>query len=415
METRNPVTQRAQAAHVTQKNPVIRDGRRWASRVRFGGARTSFKVFFGMFLAMFLAMFVAASAAFGKRAPQRVFWARFEHRGLLQGAQIRFRRAVKRAVRKAGMVAVGKGRIKPRCRARTCLVKKGRARRARWNLELWVKAIGESYIVRALFYETAHPKRVTKRRATCEICTLDEACAKVRDTVHAVLQSGLHRAKTPRPWAGRERTRRTNPDEVKARKAKMRETKAHKAKAHKAKAHGATASRPFEAANPLLQRARPVRSSGLLEVQQSAQRQRQRQRRAKTLRSAGWILAGASLLGWVPGAVLLGIDGKGTCAKKGECPRLYDTRTGGIVALSLGGACLAAAVTLYVWGALEAGRGSEKGGAGGGATAGFTAQGQSETVGHTQRQSNKPRRVSDLRFMLMWARAGVAAAFTGRF
>ncbi len=72
------------------------------------------------------------------------------------------------------------------------------------------------------------------------------------------------------------------------------------------------------------------------------------------LKRMGWILGGASLLGFVPGAVLLAIDGKGTCSKsEGECPKVYDTKMGGIASLAIGGACLVTGVTLYVLGALR--------------------------------------------------------------
>jgi hypothetical protein len=51
------------------------------------------------------------------------------------------------------------------------------------------------------------------------------------------------------------------------------------------------------------------------------------------------------------GAALVAVDGRGTCARTAgqlECPDVYDTRTGGIVALAAGGALVVTSVIMFV-------------------------------------------------------------------
>ncbi len=78
-----------------------------------------------------------------------------------------------------------------------------------------------------------------------------------------------------------------------------------------------------------------------------------KKRLAGTLKLSGWILGGVSLGSLVAGGVLLALDGKGTCSGPGECPRVYDTKAGGLATVIIGGVGLAAAATLvglgYAW------------------------------------------------------------------
>jgi hypothetical protein len=181
-------------------------------------------------------------------------------------------------------------------------------------MEVALDGLGESYVVRVAVYHTLEEKRRVELRKNCDICTVSEACSAVAGAVAQALERLGGRASKPTPRAP-------------------------------ANAEGAGERRHSRKAAPrvtLTQRQQAHRPSPPDE-----------RRKGKVLRGVAWVAGGAALLGLIPGAVLLSLDGRGTCSGGGECPKVYDTKTGGIVALSLGGACLATAATLYVLGVLS--------------------------------------------------------------
>jgi hypothetical protein len=74
-------------------------------------------------------------------------------------------------------------------------------------------------------------------------------------------------------------------------------------------------------------------------------------RRGHALRPLKWISLGGGVLAVGAGAALVAVDGHGTCALTNgqrQCADVYDTRTGGIVALAAGGALVVTSVILFV-------------------------------------------------------------------
>ena len=73
--------------------------------------------------------------------------------------------------------------------------------------------------------------------------------------------------------------------------------------------------------------------------------------RGGALKPLKWISLVGGVLAAGAGAALFAIDGKGTCTRAAgqtQCPDVYDTRTGGIVALAAGGALVVTGVILFV-------------------------------------------------------------------
>jgi hypothetical protein len=73
--------------------------------------------------------------------------------------------------------------------------------------------------------------------------------------------------------------------------------------------------------------------------------------RSRALRPLKWVTLVGGVLAVGAGAALLAVDGRGTCSLPGgqrQCADVYDTRTGGIVALAGGGALVVTSVILFV-------------------------------------------------------------------
>ncbi len=73
--------------------------------------------------------------------------------------------------------------------------------------------------------------------------------------------------------------------------------------------------------------------------------------RSRALRPLKWVTLVGGVLAVGAGAALLALDGHGTCSLPSgqrQCADVYDTRTGGIVALAGGGALVATSVILFV-------------------------------------------------------------------
>ena len=75
------------------------------------------------------------------------------------------------------------------------------------------------------------------------------------------------------------------------------------------------------------------------------------ERHTHAMRPLKWVTLAGGVLAVGAGAVLVALDGKGTCTLAGgqrQCPNVYDTRTGGFVALGAGGALVVTSVILFV-------------------------------------------------------------------
>ncbi|MGZ3427085.1 MAG: PEGA domain-containing protein, partial [Polyangia bacterium] len=73
--------------------------------------------------------------------------------------------------------------------------------------------------------------------------------------------------------------------------------------------------------------------------------------RSPALRPLKWVTLVGGVLAVGAGAALFALDGRGTCALgngQRQCADVYDTRTGGIVALAGGGALVVTSVILFV-------------------------------------------------------------------
>lgn len=69
------------------------------------------------------------------------------------------------------------------------------------------------------------------------------------------------------------------------------------------------------------------------------------------LRPLKWVTLVGGALAIGAGAALFAVDGRGTCTRAPgqlQCPDVYDTRTGGIVALAAGGALVVTSVVLFI-------------------------------------------------------------------
>jgi hypothetical protein len=74
-------------------------------------------------------------------------------------------------------------------------------------------------------------------------------------------------------------------------------------------------------------------------------------RHGGAIRALKWVTLAGGVLAVGAGAALWAVDGRGTCTRATgqlQCPEVYDTRTGGIVALAGGGALLLTGVVLFV-------------------------------------------------------------------
>ncbi|MCU1280908.1 MAG: hypothetical protein JWM53_4454 [bacterium] len=73
--------------------------------------------------------------------------------------------------------------------------------------------------------------------------------------------------------------------------------------------------------------------------------------RGHALRSLKWVTLVGGALAVAAGAALIAVDGRGTCSLTNgqrQCADVYDTRTGGIIALAGGGALVVTSVILFV-------------------------------------------------------------------
>ncbi len=74
-------------------------------------------------------------------------------------------------------------------------------------------------------------------------------------------------------------------------------------------------------------------------------------RRGDALKPLKWVTLVGGVLAVGAGAALIAVDGRGACSRAPnqlQCPDVYDTRTGGIVALAGGGALVVTSVILFV-------------------------------------------------------------------
>lgn len=74
-------------------------------------------------------------------------------------------------------------------------------------------------------------------------------------------------------------------------------------------------------------------------------------RHSDAVKPLKWVTLAAGLAAVGAGAALVALDGHGTCTPltgQKQCPDVYDTRTGGIVALAGGGALVVTSVILFV-------------------------------------------------------------------
>lgn len=264
-----------------------------------------------------------------------IYWDALKTEGLKRPSRKRFVKAVNAAAKKERVTLSMGWRVeKKECKTLSCRRNRANKAGASWLLTVEVEALGETYITKVTVSAVGKGGLEWVKKNTCEICTLKEACAgleKVLGKLFAKARLLKGKAVT---------TRKVHPSPTARPDARGGEkSTGGRAGAGARGGKGGTGLKG-EGDGAFRGRGKGAGSKG--EV-----------RGGKLLKGVGWILGGASLLGFVPGAVLLAIHGRGTCSGGGECPDVYDTQTGGIVALAAGGACLAAAVTVYVIGVMR--------------------------------------------------------------
>lgn len=269
----------------------------------------------GVSLCVMLLMATFGNKARAEEDRIKIFWSSFKKIGLASGVEDKFVKALEKAAASEGMELVdGRTNVLKDCKTKECRFEAAKNAGAQWLLDIEMEVIGDTYMAEFMvFCPSIKVKR--KRKSNCEICTFNEARAWFEKELKVLFSQAVKLEKE-----GAEA-----PDEKIVDFQEGREIE-----------EATTSKDSFE-------------SSTGTDV-----RIRKRDDRRKTfLKGMGWIFGGVSLLGFIPGAVLVAIDGRGTCSSPGECPEVYDTMTGGIVSLAVGGACLATAVTLYVFGVLK--------------------------------------------------------------
>ncbi|MCD6499159.1 MAG: hypothetical protein J7M25_12785 [Deltaproteobacteria bacterium] len=229
-------------------------------------------------------------------------------------ARQRFVKAAHRALSKTSLSAVP-------CRRR--------CRGPHWSVT--VEAIGNTYV----FHLSNGRPHNAKLRRTCEVCTLKEASHRL---AKALVNLAHPATKQVQP------TGKTGP------------TAHHTAAVGPAAPTNRTGTaiadhHPTALPTEKGTAARPA-DRGNTPITNRSSRRAQRNK-ARWFKISGFIAGGLSLALIATGAALVAIDGKGTCSGSKECPNVYNTKTGGIVALAVGGGLLASAVTLYIIGALR--------------------------------------------------------------
>jgi len=254
---------------------------------------------------------------------KKTLWSVFKVEGMGSSLEKKFFKTVRNAARSKGMKIIdGRDRKISKCATEQCRLEKTKKAGTDLLLEMELELIGETYIAEIVL---SSPSKglIWNKKTNCEICTIEEARKWLGKTVGVLFQKTVEGVK--KPSLTREGT--SQKDEEGGGKEKVMVGEENEQKAEADLHYKAT-----------------VKTST----------RKKKDRKKVVLKGMGWILGGASLLGFVPGAVLLAIDGKGTCSKsEGECPNVYDTKLGGIASLAIGGACLVTAVTLYVLGALR--------------------------------------------------------------
>jgi len=264
-----------------------------------------------------------------------IYWDALKPQGLKRPALGRFVKAVKAAAKKERVtLSMGWRAKKKICETLSCRRNRAKKAGAAWLLAVDIEALGETYIMKVSVSAVGKGGVEWSKKDTCEICTLKEACTRLEKRSEKLFA----------------KARLLKGQAMVARKDPSRRT---------ARPRGRGDGHGVEKGPGVGSRGRGVGASlGKDGTERShgpkrSSKGKVKAKGGKLLKGVGWILGGASLLGFVPGAVLLAIHGRGSCSGGGECPDVYDTQTGGIVALAAGGACLAAAVTVYVIGVMR--------------------------------------------------------------
>lgn len=260
----------------------------------------------------------------GAKEKKKILWSVFKVEGMGRGLEGKFFKTVANEARSKGIKIIdGRNRKTSKCETKKCRLDKIKKAKTELLLEMELELIGETYIAEIVL---SSPSKglIWNTKTNCEICTIEEARKWLAKSVGGLFQKTVKGLK--KPSLGKEESSQKGGSEGGKKEEDI---------------GGGKTKQTSE-----------VDLHHKTTVEKSTPKKKDRKK--VVLKGMGWILGGASLLGFVPGAVLLAIDGKGTCSKsEGECPNVYDTKLGGIVSLAIGGACLVTAVTLYVLGALR--------------------------------------------------------------
>jgi hypothetical protein len=268
-------------------------------------------------VASLAAVLLVACPAMAQKAGKRVVFSRWQAEGLPKGAVLRFQKGARAAVKQAGFANTPRsvlksiGASKPHlltCKGDGCQRELGVNAGARLCLDISVEGLGGTFLMTVRVLATARPHRAVKAAGKCEVCSVAEAVKKLGGILRKALLDASGPAKLPRPPL---------PRPVVPRIARV---------------------------------ARPARTGPPNRGGDVSVRKRRRANPGPALKLSGWIVGSVGLAAVIAGSVLVGLHGRGSCASGSECENVYKTRTPGIVTLAVGGAALAAAVTLYVVG-----------------------------------------------------------------
>lgn len=273
---------------------------------------------------------LSAFPVMAENTGKRVVFSRWHTEGLPKGAAQRFQKGARAAVKEAGFAHTPRSVLrsiraaKPHlmtCKGDGCQRELGVNAAARWCLDISVEGLGGTFLMAVRVLATARSSRVVKAAGKCEVCTVTEAVGRFSGLLRKALQYASSPAKPSRPATPRTARPRPTP----SRPAPPR-----------------TTGKP---GSPRRDRTSPTNRGGGVTL-----RKRRRPTSGPALKLSGWIVGSTGLAAVIAGSVLVGLHGRGNCASGSECEDVYKTRTPGIVALAVGGAALAAAVTLYVVG-----------------------------------------------------------------
>ncbi len=180
-----------------------------------------------------------------------------------------------------------------------------------------VQVDGRSYVLHLQMVDRRTGKVVASRDDRCEICTAAEAF-ETASAAASTLKSQVFKSPTATPGTGAS-TAGTGP-----------------AAAASSKAPGAAPSVVVLGA-PGDQGYAPQSGGAQLSALAAAPRtDLQAKRSSPQHRGLGWAAVAAGLVGIGAGGLLVAIDGSGTCSGPGLCPRLFETRWGGVSSIGVG-------------------------------------------------------------------------------